>query len=85
MSLQEQVAQMAYKLSDDDAVFLIDFINRFMATSDNTIPQPHTEKKSNPMQFLEAISQELKSKVPSDFDPIKEWEDAMDEKYGNIN
>lgn len=44
MSLQEQVAQMVYKLSDDDAVFLIDFINRFMVTSDNAIPQPHTEK-----------------------------------------
>lgn len=85
MSLQEQVAQMAYKLSDDDAVFLIDFINRFMTTSDKAAPQPHTEKKYDPMQKLEKMRLELQSKmppVPSDFDPKKEWEQAMEEKYG---
>lgn len=85
MSLQEQAAQMIYELSDDDAVFIIDFIKRYII-SENDRNKPVGNKNSSAfMEELENMRLKLKSDVPPDFDPKKAWEEAMNEKYNSIN
>lgn len=95
MTVQEQVAKMAYGLSDDNAIFLIDFMKKFMfptngRLSDDGYVDKKTDVKSNVnaanisdyMQELEDMRLRLKPCIPADFDPQKEWEQAMEEKYG---
>ena len=95
MTVQEQAAKMAYGLSDDNAIFLIDFMKKFMFPSNDRLSDDgyvgkKADGKSNVsvanisdfMQELEDMRLRLKPYIPVDFDPQKEWEQAMEEKYG---
>lgn len=88
MSIQEQAAQMIYNLSDDNVIFLIDFIKKFMLPEDNskeTLSIKKSVNEANFMQEIERMRLNAKAHFPSDFDSQKIWEEAMDKKYDHID
>lgn len=47
MTVQEQVAKMAYGLSDDNAIFLIDFMKKFMFPTNSRLSDDGYVDKKN--------------------------------------
>ena len=85
MSIQEQAVQMINCLSEDNIIFLMDFMKRFM------LPKNPTEKmdfsadvKAQAFYEMEQNKATLSSYFPLDFNPKEEYMEAMEEKYGNI-
>ena len=72
-------------LSDENLSYLVDFIQRFM------LPEKTEETTCNPDQKMTAFyeMEKLKSKTnlyfSDNFDPDKEYQTAMEEKYGTFN
>jgi hypothetical protein len=79
MSVYDQAVQMIYELSDENVVYLIDFMQRFMK------PEKKAVTHENVMQELEAMRMQARPCFPADFDAQQIWEEAMDEKYGRFN
>lgn len=86
-TLQEQAVQLIHGLSEENISFLIEFIQRFMVqNSTETVTDNKNDKKS--MQAflrLDAARAEIKNYLPKDFDPEKELEEAITERYENIH
>lgn len=83
--LQEQAMQMIGRLSDDNIIFLIEFMQRFMMPKKQEIlldqNMETTEAENvNLMQELERMRMKTKSYFPADFHAEKIWEEAMKEK-----
>ena len=77
MSVQEQAVQMIQDLSDDNAVYLIDFMKRFMLPENIEKKPVYTEDVTEFMQEMEHMRVRAKGYFPSDFDPKKIWEEAV--------
>ncbi len=75
--IQEQVIKRVSVMSDADAGFILDIINRL-------IPQ---ESKTNPNDKMKAFQrlEKLRGGFPADFDPDKELAEARYEKYGSAD
>lgn len=75
--IQEQVINRVSLMSDADAGFILDIINRL-------IPQ---EKKAIPNEKMEAFKnlETLRGGFPADFDPDKELAEARYKKYGSVD
>lgn len=89
-ALQEQAMQMIGRLSDDNVVFLIDFMQRFMMPKrQDTLPAQTTDQTEtehvNLMQELEMMRIKAKTYFPATFHAEKIWEEAVEEKYGSID
>lgn len=85
MSVQEQAVQMIQDLSDDNVIFLIDFMKRFMLP-ENTKRKPVCMGDATEfMKEMEHMRIRAKKYFPSNFDSKKIWEEALDEKYDHIS
>ncbi len=76
---QEQVISHVVNMSDVDAKFILEIIERLIPEKKMVI-NPATSEKMKAFQRLE----QLRSGFPVDFDPDKELAEAREEKYGNI-
>ncbi len=80
-ALQEQATEMIHDLSDDNVRFLIEIMQRLMPTKkclDNTI-------STQAFHRLDVACKEIKQYLPDDFDPNKELEEALAERYDSID
>ena len=81
-ALREQAVEMISSLSDDNVSFLIEIIRRLM-------PQkpPAEAVRQAPDEAMQAFYRlnsactEIRQFYPNDFDPDKELEDALAERY----
>lgn len=85
MSVQEQAVQMIKDLSDDNVLFLIDFMKRFMLPKNDRRKQVYAAGGTEFMQEMEQMRVRAKAYFPSDFDAKKIWEEALNEKYDHIS
>ncbi len=79
--LQEQAVEMIRDLSDDNISFLIEIMQRLM-------PQKESLNNTASMQAfhrLDNARKEIKQYLPENFDPDKELEEALAERYGSID
>ncbi len=76
---QEQVISHVVNMSDVDAKFILEIIERLIP-EEKTAVNPATSDKMEAFQRLE----QLRGGFPADFDPDKELAEAREEKYGNI-
>jgi hypothetical protein len=79
MSVYDQAVQMIHELSNENVVYLIDFMQRFMK------PEKKAVTHENVLHELEAMRIQAQPCFPADFDAQHIWEEAMDEKYGRFN
>ena len=77
---QEQVIRHVMNMSDVDARFILEIIERLIS-KDKTAVNPAVSDKMKAFQKLET----LRGGFPTDFDPDKELAEARDKKYGNFN
>lgn len=87
-ALQEQAIRIIDRLSDDNVIFLIDFMQRFMLPKGQEKLLDQTAGKTESaslMQELEAMRIKSKQYFPVEFDAEKIWEEAIEEKYGNFD
>ena len=86
MSIQEQAVQMINCLSEDNIIFLQDFMKRFMLP-ENKQEELIKERKSSAdfMKELEDMRIRTKTYFPKNFDVRELWEEAVDKKYGNFS
>jgi hypothetical protein len=85
-SKQAQVMQMIENLSDDDLAFLIDFMKRFMISNDTkTTASPNNTYDTDFWEEMENMRTKARQYFPDDIEPEKIWEEAINEKYGDIN
>lgn len=83
--LQKEAIQMINGLSDDNLRYLIDFIKRFMLPqTQNTISPPPQKEKMQAFYQMEEMKAGLSVYFPSDYNPEKDYMEAIDRKYGNI-
>lgn len=75
--IKEQVINRISVMSDADASFILDIINRLIPQESRTSPN----EKMKAFQSLEAF----RGGFPADFDPDKELAKARYEKYGSID
>lgn len=73
--IQEQVINRISVMSDADARFILDIINRLIPQETGTAPNG----KMKAFQSLES----LRGGFPADFNPDKELAEAKYEKYGS--
>ncbi len=85
MSVQEQAVQMIQDLSDDNVIFLIDFMKRFMLPENTKRKSVYMGDVTEFMKEMEHMRIRAKEYFPSNFDPKKIWEEALDEKYDHIS
>lgn len=92
-ALQEKAVQMVRGLSDDNTVFLIEIIQRLMLQETHprkVACEPIEECQGNRVRMqafdrLDAARTEIRKYLPEDFDPDKELEEAMVERYGSVS
>ncbi len=75
----EQVIKYVINMSDIDAKFILEMIERLIMKEKTTL-HPAVSDKMKAFQKLE----QLRGGFPTDFDPDKELAEAREEKYGNI-
>jgi len=84
--LQKEAIQMISMLSDDNVNYLVDFIKRFMLPPKATLElAPSSDKKKQAFYEMEQNKSNLSAYFPTDFDPRKEYQEALEERYGNIS
>ena len=76
---QEQVIKHVINMSDVDAKFILEIIERLITKEKATV-NPEVSNKMKAFQKLE----QLRGGFPADFDPDKELAEAREAKYGNI-
>lgn len=84
--VQEKIARRAYTLSNVDADYIWDLMERLFPekqakTSSDEEVQEDLSKKRKAFLRMEELSR--KFTFPADFDPDKELAEARDEKYGS--
>lgn len=87
-TIKEQAVQMINILPDDNVIFLVDLMEKFMipketVTNDgqNKILESHT----NFMQELENMRIKAKPYFPLDLETEKIWREVVDEKYSSFS
>ncbi len=85
--IKERAVQMISTLSDDNVVFLVEMMTKFMMPkgierqdSQNKTMSSHIDF----MQELETMRTNSKPYFPSDLDTENIWREAMDEKYSSF-
>jgi hypothetical protein len=81
MSVYDQAVQMIHGLSNEDVVYLVNFMQRFMKPEQEKTAATH----ENIMQELEEMRIQAQPYFPADFDAQRIWEEAMDEKFSRLN
>lgn len=87
-ALQEQAIRMIDRLSDNNVVFLIDFMQRFMIPKRQEALSGQTgdiAEHAGLMQELEAMRMKSKPYFPAEFNAEKIWEEAVEEKSGSFD
>lgn len=85
--LQERAVQMIGRLSDDNVSFLIEIIQRLMPQKSSVDDKP-TLPPAEGMRALERLNKarmEIRQYLPEDFDPDKELEEALAERYESFS
>ena len=85
--IKEQAVQMISGLSDDNVVFLIELMKRFMVPKEAETQETQDKAVTGHadfMQELETMRIKVKPYFPSDLEIEKIWEEAMDEKYSSF-
>ncbi len=85
--LQEQAVQMIHGLSDDNVRFLIEIIQRLMIQESRMVVEQQADGQSGIQAFerLNAAREEIRKALPEDFDPDRELEEALAERYESID
>lgn len=87
--LQQEAVRMISGLSDDNISFLIEIIRRLMSQSEKTdmaaMPSPEENRGMQAFRRLDTAREEIRQYLPDDFDPVKELEEAMAEKFGSTD
>lgn len=84
--LQEQAVQMIQGLSDDNVRFLIEIIQRLMPQKAYARTSKSSEDEAmQAFHRLNAARAEIKQYLPKNFDPDRELEEALAERYGSID
>lgn len=76
---QEKVINHVINMSDVDAKFVLEIIERLVSKEKTTV-KPTVSDKMKAFQRLE----QLRGGFPADFDPDRELAEAREEKYGSI-
>lgn len=85
--IKEQAVQLIDALSDDNVVFLVELMQRFMMPKETKIRDIKSETMTNHadfMQELETMRIKAKAYFPSDLEYEKVLEEAMNEKYSSF-
>lgn len=82
-SLQEQAIKRIGLMSDVDISFLMEVMDRLIPHSD--MNKEIISDKLRSYQNLKAELDDIQKYFSSDFDPDKELEEALTEKYGSVN
>lgn len=77
---QEQVIRYVINMSEVDAKFVLEIIERLIA-KEKEVLDPAVSNRMKAFQKLE----QLRGGFPADFNPDKELAEARDAKYGNIS
>lgn len=86
--LQEQAVEIIHNLSDDNIVYLIDFMERFMLPKNVDVQADCITDASDHTDFMQEMEEmriKAKSYFPSGFDSQTIWEEAIEKKYGSFN
>ena len=82
-NLQEQAIERIHQMSDMDIIFLIEIMDRLIPGQIGS-----SSGSTDKMQAYERLSEELENArqyFSEDFDPQKELEEALDEKFGSVD
>ncbi len=85
--LQERAVQMIGCLSDDNVSFLIEIIQRLMPQKtpvDDKLSQPPAESM-RAFDRLNEARMEIRQYLPEGFDPDRELEEALAERYESFS
>lgn len=85
--IKERAVQMIDALPDNNVVFLVELMQRFMMPKGAGTGYVKSETVSSHagfMQELEAMQIKAKPYFPSDLEPEKIWGEAIDEKHGSF-
>lgn len=85
--IKEQAVQMINGLSDDNVVFLVELMKRFMMPKEVETQDAQNESITGHVDFMQELeSMRIKAKpcFPSDLKIKEIWEEAMDEKYNSF-
>jgi len=85
--IKEQAVQMISDLSDDNVVFLVELMKRFMIPKEAEVQNKQNKtitSHADFMQDLETMRIKMNPYFPSDLETEKIWEEAMDEKYNSF-
>ena len=85
--LQERAVQMIGRLSDDNVSFLIEIIQRLMPQKSSVDDKP-TLLPAESMRAFDRLNEarmEIRQYLPEDFDPDRELEEALAERYESFS
>lgn len=85
--IKEQAVQLIDALPDDNVVFLVELMQRFMMPKETKIRDIKSETMTSHadfMQELETMRIKAKAYFPSDLEYEKVLEEAMNEKYSGF-
>lgn len=85
--IKEQAVQLIDALPDDNVVFLVELMQRFMMPKENKIRDIKGETVTSHadfMQELETMRIKAKAYFPSDLEYEEVLEEAMNEKYSSF-
>ena len=76
--MKERAIQMIQRMPEDNMLYVINILQNLEAMSKNK----EKDRKDAKSALAEILSME--KRLPDDFDPKKELQEAREEKYGNI-
>ena len=76
--MKERAIQMIQRMPEDNMLYVINILQNLEAMSTNK----EKDRKDAKSALAEILSME--KRLPDDFDPKKELQEAREEKYGNI-
>ena len=82
-NLQEQAIKRIGLMSDVDISFLMEVMDRLIPHSD--VNKEVVSDKMRSYHNLKAELDDIQKYFPKDFDPDRELEEALTEKYGGVN
>lgn len=86
--IKEQAVKMIDALPDDNVVFLVELMKRFMMPKEDEMQDIKSEAitgHADFMQDLETMRIKAKTYFPSDLEYEKVFGEAMNEKYNNFS
>lgn len=76
--IKERAVEMIQRMPEDNMVYVIDILQSLEAMS----VDKENDKKKAQMALMDILSME--KRLPEDFDPQKELQEARTEKYDNL-